>query len=193
MEAISESGFLACVADLNIGFHPRYPDHLTLLPPAEHARFWVLPGDPATWPHFVSALLDGLDSWSAGYLWPRTGRWPATTECLTRNERIRQVTLRGAGIPDGWTGAVRFDRAEVDAAVAFLTYGWHSPDDVWFVPDHGRQVVQTDHHDVIHAQCRDEGRMLSLVEHMAGAGYALPTEPPDATFKWPAWMAEPNP
>ena len=141
-------------------------------------------------------ILDSLDPLAAGYLWPRSGRWPATAECLTRNERVRQVTLRGAGVPDGWAGAIRSDCDEADVAVAvlcaFLTYGWHSPDDVWFVPDHGRQVVQTDHHDVIHAECRDEGRVSALVERMEQAGYPLPSEPPDATFKWPAWMSPPE-
>jgi hypothetical protein len=197
VEAIPVAQFLAWATDLNIGPHPDYPAHLTLLPPTDHARFWVLPGDPAAWPHFVSALLGGLDPWAASYLWPRSGQWPATAECLTRNERVRQVTLRGAGVPDGWAGAIRCDRTEADTAVAvlcaFLTYGWHSPDDVWFVPDHGRQVVQTDHHDVVHAECRDEGRVLALVDHMARAGYTLPSEPPDATFKWPTWMSPPTP
>lgn len=192
MEAIPTAQFLTWAGGLHLGPHPDYPDHLALLPPTDHARFWVLPCNPATWPHFVSAILDGLNPWVTGYLWPRSGRWPAAADHLTRNERVRQVTLRGAGISDGWAGAVRFDRAEVDVAVAvlcaFLTYGWHSPDDVWFVPDHGRQIVQTDHHDVIHVECRDEARVLALVEHMAGMGYGLPAEPPDATFKWPAWM-----
>jgi hypothetical protein len=49
----------------------------------------------------VFSHLDGLDPWASGYLWPCSGRWPAPAECLTRNERVRQVTLRGAGIPDG--------------------------------------------------------------------------------------------
>ena len=196
MEAILAPQFLVWAAGLSVGPHPDYPDHLALLPPADHARFWVLPGDPATWPHFVSALLNNLDPWASGCLWPRSGRWPATAECLTRNERVRQVTLRGAGVPDGWAGALRFDRAEVDVAIAvlsaFLTYGWHSPDDVWFVPDHGRQVLQTDHHGVIHVECRDEERMVALVAHMERAEYPLPPEPPDGTFKWPAWMSPPE-
>ena len=197
MDAIPAEQFLAQAAALGVGFHSRYHDHLTLLPPAGHARFWVRPGAPAAWPHFVAALRAGLGPWAAGDRWPRPGRWPATAGCDTRNERVRQVTLRGAGVPDGWAGAVRFDHAEADVAAAVLcahlTYGWHAPDDVWFVPDHGRQVVWTEHHDVVHAECRDEGRVLALVEHMAAAGYPLPAEPPDATFIWPAWMPPPEP
>jgi hypothetical protein len=32
--------------------------------------------------------------------------------------------------------------------------------------------------------------MLEFVRHMERAGYALPTEPPDATFRWPTWMPQ---
>ena len=52
--------------------------------------------------------------------------------------------------------------------------------------------MQADHHDVIHAECRDEGRVLALIEHMEQAGYPLSSGPPDATFKWPGWMPSPN-
>lgn len=31
--------------------------------------------------------------------------------------------------------------------------------------------------------------MVELVAHMAVEGYALPSEPPDRTFKRPAWMS----
>jgi hypothetical protein len=105
---------------------------------------------------------------------------------------VREVVLRGAGIPDGWAGAVRVDRAEEPAVVAVLfaamAFGWCGADDLFFVPDHARQVIRTDHHDVLHAQCASEGRMGALVGHTAAAGYELPTEPPDWTFKRPAWM-----
>ena len=67
-----------------------------------------------------------------------------------------------------------------------------SPDDLFFIPDHGRQLLQTDHHDVIHVRCADEARVLELVKHMEQEGYALPTEPPDATFIWQAWMPQPS-
>jgi hypothetical protein len=101
--------------------------------------------------------------------------------------------LRGAGIPDGWTGAIGFEREEESLLIAVvfvhLLFGWCVDDDLYFVPNHGRQVLQTDHHGVIHARCRSEARVLELVAHMKEQGYELPTEPPDATFRWPAWMS----
>jgi hypothetical protein len=91
---------------------------------------------------------------------------------------------------------VRCRRDEQAAAVAvlfvYLAFGGDSLDDLFFVPDHARQVVQSSHHDVVHVACRDEARVRELVRHMEAAGYPLPTEPPDATFKWPAWMPRPG-
>src|SRR3989442_15842478 len=107
MEVIPADEFLRCAAGVGIGFDPGYLDSgcLSLLPPSEHARFWVLPPDPATWPHFAAALVDSLDDWDTGYLWPRAGRWPPPAEGLGLNDSVRTVVLRGAGIPFGSAGA----------------------------------------------------------------------------------------
>jgi hypothetical protein len=199
METVSGEDFLGWAAGVGIGFDPRYPECrcLSLLPPREHARFWVLPPDPAAWPYFAASLLHGLDEWDSGLLWPRSGRWPDPVQSQSYNEGVRDVLLRGAGIPGGWAGAVRFGHDEEDALVAvlyaYLAFGWCVADDLFFVPDHGRQLLQTDHHDVIHVQCASEERVQGLVGHMAEAGYELPREPPDGTFKRPAWMARAEP
>jgi hypothetical protein len=100
--------------------------------------------------------------------------------------------LRGAGVPDGWAGPVRYRREEEEAVIAvlfaYLAFGWCGDDDLFFIPDHGRQLLQTDHHDVIHVECATEERAQELVAHMANEAYPLPTESPDCTFKRPAWM-----
>ncbi len=173
----------------------RYPETgcLSLLPATEHARLWMVPVDPATWPHFFASLLGGLDEWATGLLWPRSGSWPRSDRSQSYNEGVRDVMLQGAGIPDGWAGAIRFARDEEDALIAvlfaFMAFGWCADDDLFFLPDHARQLLQTDHHDVIHAECRSEERVLGLVAHMAAEGYELPVEPPDWTFIRPAWMS----
>jgi hypothetical protein len=195
MKPVPGEEFLRWATSAGIGFDPHYPDsrRLGFLPPRDHARFWVLPADPATWPHFVVSLLDGLDEWTIGYLWPRSGTWPEGGKSRSYNEGVRDVVLRGAGVPDGWAGAVQFERDEEDALLAvvfaYLAFGWCVDEDLFFIPDHGRQVLQTDHHDVIHVECASEERVQKLVEHMTEAGYALPTELPDWTFKRPAWMS----
>src|SRR5262245_20152454 len=111
MEAVPGEAFLRWAAGVGVGFDPRYPDSrcLSLIPPREHARFWVLPADPFTWPRFAASLLGGLDEWGAGFLWPRAGSWPGSGRSQSYNEGVRDVLLRGAGIPDGWPGAVRFE------------------------------------------------------------------------------------
>lgn len=191
MQAVSSEEFLRWAGEAGIGFNPLYPDYLTIIPPVDHARFWLVPADAASWPRFIATLLSGLDPWTAGYLWPLAGRW-GVSHRSGPNEGVRDVVLRGAGIPNGWAGAVRFDRAELDAVVAVLfaavTFGWCRDDDLFFLPDHGRQLVRTDHHDVLHAECMSERRVGELVAHMAAASYELPTELPDWTFIRPAWM-----
>jgi hypothetical protein len=71
---------------------------------------------------------------------------------------------------------------------ASLAFGCHGGDDLYFAPGHGGHLLQTDHHGVVHAESRSEERIQALAAHMAEGGYALPTEPPDRTFKRPAWM-----
>lgn len=194
MQAVSSKEFWRLAAAQGFGVDPRYPDSgcLSLIPLTDHARFWVVPPDPATWPHFVSSLLDGLDQWEAGVLWPRSGVWPQSGQSRSHNSGVRNVILRGAGVPDGWAGAIRFEREEEDVLIAILfsamAFGWCVDDDLFFIPEHARQMLQTDHHNVIHAECRFPECVRKLVAHMATEGYQLPTEPPDWTFKRPAWM-----
>jgi hypothetical protein len=194
MDAVSTSDFLRWTASVGIGIDPRYPKSgcLSLLPPGDHARFWVVPGEPIAWPHFADSILSGFDGWSGLLLWPRSGTWPATGEPASLNDRVRGTVLRGAGVPAGWNGALRFRDREADAVVAilfaYLAFGFCTADDLFLIPDHGRQLVQTDHHGVIHVQCGSEPRILEFVAHMAAHGYELPKELPDWTFKQPAWM-----
>src|SRR5262249_37065281 len=141
---------------------------------------------------FAASLLGGLDEWATGMLWPRPGVWPSAAQSQSHNEGVRDVVLRGAGVPDGWRGALRFERDETDVLLAVLfanaAFGWCSADDLFFIPEHGRQLLRADHHNVVHAECRSEERVKELVAHMADQGYELPTELPDWTFKRPYWM-----
>jgi hypothetical protein len=154
----------------------------------------VLPVEPVSWPHFAASLLTGLDEWKAGLLWPRSACWPAGRQTQAYHEGVREVVLRGAGIPQGWRGAIRFERDEVSALLAvlfvYLALGECVGDDLFFIPDHGQQLIQTDHHQVIHAECTSAERVQQSVRHMAEAGYELPSEPPDGTFRRPPWMAK---
>jgi hypothetical protein len=194
--AVSADEFMAWAAGAGIGLDPGYAhsDCLCILPPRESSRFWILPDHPYSIPHFIGAVLKGLDRWETAYLWPRIGGWPAFTETHLPNERVRDVIWRGAGIPERWARGARVSPDECSAVVAALfaslALGGDSCSDLYFLPDHGRQIVLAGHHDAIHVECADEVRTAELVRHMEGAGYPLPTEPPDTTFKWPPWMPE---
>lgn len=194
MESVSRDEFLRWAGDVGVGLDQRYsePRCLTLIPPRKHNRFWVLPPEPASWPNIIMAVLAGLDEWRVGFLWPRSGGWPDPKRLASPIDNVRDVILRGAGIPGGFAGAVRVRRDEEVALYAvlfaYLTFGWCVEDDLFFVPDHGKQIVQTDHHDVIHVQCNSEERVLKFATFMADAGYKLPNVPPDWTFKRPDWM-----
>lgn len=196
MQPVKGGDFLIWASGLGIGFDPRHPEAgcFCFLPPRQGcARYWTLAGDPATWPDFVAHFLDGVDPWATGFLWPREGKWPPPPKPSFLTDEVCAVVRRGAGIPEGWPGAVRFERTERTAIVAVLfahlTFGGCVADDLYFIPDHGRQIIQTSHHDVVHVKCAEEDWMRQFVEHMAKAGHPLPTEPPDETFKRPSWMA----
>ncbi len=191
--AISTDEFLKWAHGVGVGFDPRYTNTnwLRLLPPRESSRFWVLPDHPCAIPHLIGAILDGLDEWKAGYLWPRAGRWPPFTDAFL-HESVRDIIWRSAGMPDAWTGAAHVACDEVHGVIAALfasvALGGDSLSDLYFVPEHGRQIVWAGHHDAIHVECADDFRIEQLVRHMEKAKFLLPTEPPDATFRWPAWM-----
>lgn len=194
MNTLTEDDFFRWAETVGIGLDERYPHsgclaHRTY---SNHRRFWVLPPDPEAWPSFVSQFLQGMDPWTHCYVWPRHGRWPNSKKSQYPTEGVRDITFRGAGVPDGWEGAVRFNQDEKDAVIAItfvqLAFGWSTPDDLFIIPDHGRQLIQTDHHDVVHVTCLDEERALRFVEFMSDAGYELPTDVPDRTFRRPSWM-----
>jgi len=98
----------------------------------------------------------------------------------------------GTAIPDGFEGAVKYAADEFNQLVGRITpyalCGVSVRDDLFILPDDGRCILQTDHHDVIHASYLDGADLNRLIEQMAGGGYSLPTELLDWTFKRPNWM-----
>jgi hypothetical protein len=179
-EAVSVDEFLSWAAAARIGFDPRYPDSncLVLLPPRESTRSWEVPEQAYPIPHFVETVLDGLDRWEVGYLWPRIGRWPTWKDPGLANERVRDVVWRGLGMPSRWAGAGRVGHDErpvvVAALFASLALGGDLTSDLYFVPDHGRQIVWAGHHDELHVECADESRIQELVRHMQGRASRCP-------------------
>lgn len=194
VDLISADKFLAWTDTVGIAPDGRYapPQCLVYVPHRPHHRFWAVPGRAAELPFFVSHLLAGLDPWSACVVWPRGGVWPQLYGDDRPGDQVRRIILGGAGVPAGYEGAVRFTAAEADklTAVVFahLVLGWSVPDDLFIIPDHGRQMLQTDHHDVVHVEFAEAEAVEPFVRHMAEEEYLLPADPPDQTFKRPDWM-----
>jgi hypothetical protein len=107
-------------------------------------------------------------------------------------EAVAGVLLNGAGVPNEYAGAACFQAGEVGRVIALLyaslAFGWSVADDLFVIPDHGRQFLQTDHHGVVHVCFAVAGRVQGYVEHMAADGFLLPNDLPDETFKRSEWM-----
>ena len=194
MELISPDEFLEWSRRRSIEPDKRYapPQCLVYVLKARHHRFWEVPERPAAIPYFVSHLLVGLGRWSHCHVWPRGGVWPQAEGTDRPDDRVRDVMLRGVGIPGGFEGAVRYGEDELDRLItvvfAQLLFGWSVPDDLFVIPDHGRQFLQTDHHGVVHVNFAEQAFIELFVKHMADQDYSLPTDLPDATFRRPKWM-----
>jgi hypothetical protein len=110
------------------------------------------------------------------------------------NDVVELHILQGLGLPLGTADVVIFDRVDLPTLIILLfsttVFGWSVEEDVYVVPDHGRHVLQTDHHEVIHVSFRDAGEIGHWVSQMAQQGFDLPEDVPDATFKRPSWMPE---
>jgi len=76
----------------------------------------------------------------------------------------------------------------VSIALPLARWGWFVEHDVQLIPDHGKMILMTDHHRVLHASFRTEPEAEAFVDRMAAAGHALPEELQDETFKVPSWM-----
>jgi hypothetical protein len=194
VKTLSESAFLAWADAAGLCLDPRYPHSavLTFRPEEKNARFWVVPPEPERRPYFILSLLDLMGDWRECHAWRHLGSWPAAADPLRINDVVERQILEGLGLPLGTADVVTFERAELHklATLIFSTtvFGWSVGEDLYVVPDHARQILQTDHHDVIHLACRSEAAIEECVRDMHRRGFALPDEPPDETFKHPTWM-----
>lgn len=197
MRTTTEREFLRWAAGRGLGLDPQYRDAAVLdYQGGSDARFWVVPAEPERRPYFVASLLELLGDWHTCYVWRHLGSWPDPND--TDGQRVNDVVelriLQGLGLPLGTADIVTFDRSEFDALITLLfsttIFGWSVGEDLYVVPDHARQVLQTDHHRVIHVSFRDSGDVGRWVSEMAQKGFALPEELPDETFRRPSWMPE---
>ena len=197
MRTHREDEFLEWAERSGFQIDPRYPHSavLTFRPDPGYDRFWEVPSEPERRPYFIASLLDCMDDWQACYAWRHLGSWPQSAVPERINDVVELRILDGLGLPLGTNGVVEFSRAEYDRLVTLLfsttIFGWSVGDDLYVVPNHGRHLLQTDHHGVIHLSFRTEESLNLCVDEMEPRGFSLPGEVPDSTFKQPGWMKEP--
>lgn len=194
VDLIETAQFLTWAAEHDIvpDGDSRPPECLTYKPYRGLSRFWTQPQHARQFPFFINHMLEGLRPWQSCYQWIRGGTWPQLHVHSHVSDRTARLILSGAGIPEGFPGAVRARYDEADAVVAImfaqLLFGSSTSDDLFVIPDTAEGMLYVDHHDVIHADFANEKTMKKFIHHMAVEEYDLPTERPDWTFKRPPWM-----
>jgi hypothetical protein len=150
-------------------------------------RFWGFPWEKSELLALIARVLNALDPWQSCWVFKREGGWS-----YAEDGDGRDVILHSIGIPEGFQGAVGFAASEKAGLILLLVtqiaFGWYVLDDVWVVPDHGRQMIYTDHDGAVHVRFAEVERVDSFVQTLAKNGFPLPEEPPNETFRWPDWM-----
>jgi hypothetical protein len=195
MKEIAESEFLTWAKGEGMVLHPDYPDSrsLTFWPDPGNDRFWTLPNTAAEYPDLVETMLRLTGPWQRCFLWCHLGSWIESTNDPCPNSRLQETIFCVLGLTPKSARVLEFSSQETNvlAAILFtkLVFGWCVADDLFIVPDHGRIILQTDHHNVVHASFTAADQMHGFIRDMKLEGYDLPIEPPDETFRRPDWMS----
>jgi len=194
MKGIKEKKFIEMIRQKGMSVDSRYPEsaELTFQEGSEISRFWEIPEEARRIPYFVDTTLAALDPWESIYVWKHMGSWNTSVDGERLNDDVQAVLYKGIGITENNADVLVFRRNELAELVALtfnqLLFGWHVGDDLYIIPDHGRQMMKTDHHDVVHVSFRDKATMEKFIIAMAEKGFELPEDIPDDTFKRPDWM-----
>ena len=198
MKSLSEAEFLHWAEARDVGVADGYPRsaHLVFRPDSGEDRFWCVPPEPHRRPHFIASLLDLMGDWQACCAWRHCGSWPNSADPRRINDVVELTILNGLGMPLGTADVVEFGRDERDKLISLIfsttIFGWSVNQDLYVVPNHGRYLLKTDHHDVIHISIRAPGEVEHWESEMTKRGFPLPDDPPDETFKRPIWMKHPD-
>jgi hypothetical protein len=194
MKRHTETLFLAWASDAGIVLDPRYPQSASLVFGENHSydRFWCIPPEPERRPCFFRCILQAFGAWSSFRCWRHLGSWPSDPDPLRVNDQVEHTILSGLALPVGTADIVEFSHDEEVALITLLLstsiFGWSVGEDLYLVPDSAAGILQTDHHEVVHASFRSEAMMTTFIQFMESEGFSLPDEPPDSTFKVPDWM-----
>jgi hypothetical protein len=194
MNRITEKSFLALIKKQRIIVDPGYPDSAVLCfdPDPGISRFWEIPEEARRITCFIDTILSSLVPWNTVYVWKHLGSWKSIATGVRLNDDVQAIIYSGIGIPGGHADILEFTKDEYPKLVALifnqLIFGWNVGDDLYLIPDHGDQIVKTDHHDAVHVEFKSDETMQKFVEAMKQRGFPLPEDVPDETFKTPDWI-----
>jgi hypothetical protein len=194
MKSLTEMQFLRWAEKHSIEIDDNYPKSavLSFVPDPDLDRFWEIPDEPERRPYFIEQLLKGIGNWQSCYVWRHLGSWPDEPNYQRPNDKVEYRILCGIGLPMGTADIVMFERHDLDKLVTLIfsttIFGWSVGEDLYVIPDNGQYIVKTDHHGVLHISFRNNDDLEKSVKQMKEAGFPLPGEIPDPTFKRPEWM-----
>jgi hypothetical protein len=157
-------------------------------------RYWTYPSKAADVPRFNRALLDAVGRNEPYWVYPAKGAWSLGREAdAWPQTRVWSAATHALGVPAGLRGAVRFNSTDWNELLAMLflqvTLGPSARIDASVIPENGSSILFFEHREVVSAEFRDQAKLDVVAAALKEAGFPLPTKPPDATFKRPAWMS----
>jgi hypothetical protein len=196
MRIIAETEFRAWLAAGGVGLHSRWGNTGTLvcLKNEDLSRFWFPSFVPSDLPGFIDTALTAASASGPYYLLRRGGgHWyePDPGSAPGSNLMI-DACLRAVGVPSDCSGALELAKSEWQALglviLAHYVHGWSVGEDLHIVPAERDCVLMTSHHGELSVHFPDEARLERFQQSMLQAGYDLPTDLPDGTFKCPEWL-----
>jgi hypothetical protein len=196
VKVIDEAQFRAWLAEGGIGPHSRWgnTDTLVCVESEELSRFWFPSNIPSELPGFILAALRAASSGGPHYLLKRGGgNWyESDLESAPGSNVIIDALLKAAGVPAEAAGGLRFEKEDWKAlsivSQAYYVNGWSVGEDLHMFGEERDCAMMISHHGELIVHFPNWERLERFQTTMLEAGYDLPTELPDETFKRPDWM-----
>jgi hypothetical protein len=199
VQIIPEPEFRSWLGAGGIRPHSRWgnSDTLAFASNEDLSRFWFPSFVPSDLPGFVITALHAASPNGPWYMMRRGGGawYEPDPDTAPGSNVIIDSLLRSAGVPDGAAGALKFLPADWKAmnivALAHYIHGWSVGEDLHLFGEERDCAMMTSHHGELTVHFPSVVRLERFRSVMLAAGYDLPAEFPDATFKSPDWLKGP--
>ncbi|MGO9953965.1 MAG: hypothetical protein ACLPN1_17375 [Dissulfurispiraceae bacterium] len=195
MQTISSDDFVRWAAARQLRYEQKSAgsDEFLFADTEGENRYWLYPEQASEVPHFVNAIIKALDPTEHYWVYPNRGCWSLGKKVESWPQYQAWLPMiQGLGISPGFIGALCFATTDISrlSALLFLqiTLGPSVHIDTYLVPEDGNTILYFSHHDVVHIAFRNNYCLNKTIETLVAAGYQLPTDPPDDTFKPVPWM-----